>query len=88
MSSEDNLLGKVENLKMPSETEPEVENTDSDSRPKMWRAKHNLRGHLDCVRSVSFHAKDLLIASGSDDGTIKIWDLKNSTAKDSATQKK
>ncbi|KAI8575566.1 hypothetical protein K450DRAFT_261266 [Umbelopsis ramanniana AG] len=88
MSSKDSLLGKVDNLKLPSEAEVEVEDADSESRPKMWRAKHNLRGHLDCVRSVSFHANELLIASGSDDGTIKIWDLKNSIVKDSVMQKK
>jgi striatin 1/3/4 len=44
--------------------------------------------HLDCVRSVSFHTNELLIASGSDDGTIKIWDLKSSIGKDAVMQKK
>jgi WD40 repeat protein len=44
--------------------------------------------HLDCVRSVSLHSKDLLIASASDDGTVKLWDLKNSIGKDTAGQKK
>lgn len=36
------------------------------------------KGHLDSVRSVAFHPEELLVASGSDDGTVKIIRLQDS----------
>jgi WD40 repeat protein len=44
--------------------------------------------HLDSVRSVSLHTKDMLIASASDDGTVKLWDLMQSSSRDAGEQKK
>ncbi|KAI9275940.1 WD40-repeat-containing domain protein [Phascolomyces articulosus] len=40
------------------------------------------RKHLDSVRAVSFHPSEMLVASGSDDGTVKIWNLRRSIGKD------
>ncbi|TIC68173.1 hypothetical protein E3Q01_00984 [Wallemia mellicola] len=36
--------------------------------------KHTLSGHRSAVVSISFHPKFTLIASGSDDASIKVWD--------------
>ena len=37
-----------------------------------------LRGHTDCVCSISFSPDSLTFASGSDDGSIAIWDVSRS----------
>src|SRR5690554_5247747 len=37
-------------------------------------ARHNLTGHRNPVTSVAFHPVFSVIASGSEDATIKIWD--------------
>ncbi|KAM3144336.1 hypothetical protein pb186bvf_003500 [Paramecium bursaria] len=39
--------------------------------------KYRLQGHKDVVNSISFHPQYQLIASGSDDGTIKLWDYES-----------
>ena len=51
--------------------------TDS-SLNKSWtnaRESQTLRGHNDPVRSVAFRPDGKILASGSDDGTIKLWNL-------------
>ena len=37
---------------------------------------HTLRGHSDAINSVAFHPAGDILASGSADHTIKIWDVK------------
>ncbi|KAI8093369.1 WD40-repeat-containing domain protein [Halteromyces radiatus] len=46
------------------------------------------KGHLDSVRAVAFHPNEMLVASGSDDGTVKIINLQRSTGADGTTLKK
>ena len=41
----------------------------------MVKMRHRLIGHTDKVRSVAFSPTDSLLASGSDDRTVKIWHL-------------
>ncbi|CAG8553471.1 17547_t:CDS:10 [Funneliformis caledonium] len=43
---------------------------------KMWRQRFTMRSHLDTVRSLSWHKTELMFLSGSEDGTVKLWDLK------------
>ena len=38
-------------------------------------ASITLRHHLDCVRSLCLNDDESVLVSGSDDGTIKLWDL-------------
>ncbi|PVU94059.1 hypothetical protein BB561_002825 [Smittium simulii] len=38
---------------------------------------HTFRGHKDVITDMSLNVENTLIASGSSDGTIRIWDLKS-----------
>jgi WD40 repeat protein len=40
-----------------------------------WKPRLILRSHLDTVNSVAFHPTKLLLASGSEDGMVKLWNL-------------
>ncbi|CAO3681577.1 unnamed protein product [Rhizopus stolonifer] len=52
------------------------------NQQKVWKNRATIKGHLDSVRSVCFHPKEMIAASGSDDGTVKIWNLKRIANKD------
>jgi WD40 repeat protein len=43
--------------------------------PLEWKCAHILRGHTLTVRSISLSPDEQTLASGSHDGTIKLWDL-------------
>ena len=45
--------------------------------PNTGSHKQTLRGHSDWVRSVAFHPNGRILASGSDDTTIRIWEPVN-----------
>ncbi|KAG1143109.1 hypothetical protein G6F37_011276 [Rhizopus arrhizus] len=55
---------------------------DRHQEQKVWRNRITIKGHLDSVRTVCFHPKEMMAASGSDDGTVKIWNLKRLAGKD------
>ncbi|KAI8641506.1 WD40-repeat-containing domain protein [Parasitella parasitica] len=57
-------------------------------QPKIWKPRVTIKGHLDSVRTVAFHPKEMIAASGSDDGTVKIWNLQRATGKDGNAAKK
>ncbi|CEP14043.1 hypothetical protein [Parasitella parasitica] len=57
-------------------------------QPKIWKPRVTIKGHLDSVRAVAFHPKEMIAASGSDDGTVKIWNLQRATGKDGNATKK
>ncbi|KAJ8662327.1 hypothetical protein O0I10_002021 [Lichtheimia ornata] len=62
--------------------------TTQQQQPKMWKPRVTIKGHLDSVRSVSFHHSGMLVASASDDGTVKIWNLKRSIGSDGHSSRK
>ncbi len=43
--------------------------------PLEWKCAHILRGHTLTVRSIALSPDEQTLASGSHDGTIKLWDL-------------
>ncbi|KAF7724007.1 hypothetical protein EC973_001467 [Apophysomyces ossiformis] len=66
----------------------ETQSSAPQSQPKIWRTKVSIKGHLDSVRTVSFHPKEMIIASGSDDGTVKVWNLERTLGKAGIAPKK
>lgn len=63
-----------------------IENTD-DSSSKTWNAKYTLRSHFDAIRSVCFHPSEPILFTGSEDHTLKMWNLKNPIQSKSAGKK-
>ncbi|MCT7950104.1 WD40 repeat domain-containing serine/threonine-protein kinase [Ancylothrix sp. C2] len=55
----------------PKNEQPEI------LQPKEWKCTHILKGHNNTIPSISLSPDEQTIASGSHDGTIKIWDAKN-----------
>ncbi|XXG98643.1 hypothetical protein Hte_004970 [Hypoxylon texense] len=52
----------------------------------VWRRDFGLlEGHTDWVRSIAFSIDGRLIASGSDDGSVRIWDTKTGTTQHTLT---
>lgn len=43
---------------------------------KIKKIIHFLKGHTDIIRSVKFNSNDSQVLTTSDDGTVRIWDLK------------
>ncbi|KAI9203110.1 WD40-repeat-containing domain protein [Polychytrium aggregatum] len=41
----------------------------------VWKQEHALRSHLDSVRCIDFHPMEGFIFTGSEDNTVKIWNL-------------
>lgn len=50
-------------------------NINEDYRKKQWTAKYRLQSHYDCVRALSFSESESLLATASEDETIKLWHL-------------
>jgi striatin 1/3/4 len=50
-----------------------------------YRVKEILRGHMDGVRTLSFHPAQPLLVSGSEDGTVKLWDLRHADRQKSSS---
>lgn len=49
-------------------------------RPAAWlqvERKHTLKGHADAVTSLCFSPDSFLLASGSDDNTVRMWDVQS-----------
>ncbi|KNE60453.1 hypothetical protein AMAG_05840 [Allomyces macrogynus ATCC 38327] len=47
-----------------------------------WRPRLQLQHHLDAVRMVEFHPTDPVLASASEDGTVKLWNLPSRARRD------
>ncbi|KAG0204152.1 hypothetical protein BGX28_003803 [Mortierella sp. GBA30] len=72
------ILDELASLCATEVEDSEVGSKESERRvdePARWRPKVTLRRHLDTVRSIAFHPISKAILSGSEDGTMKYWNL-------------
>ncbi|KAG0300443.1 hypothetical protein BGZ98_009173 [Dissophora globulifera] len=73
------VFDELENLSI-SENEVAEKTKGVDSQPDepaRWRPKVTLRRHMDTVRSIAFHPENKSLLSGSEDGTMKYWNLES-----------
>jgi hypothetical protein len=59
----------------PAEKSASQSSSVSSSSPAKWSVSHTLKSHLDVVRGVSFHASRGLVATCSDDWTLRLFGL-------------
>lgn len=92
MNEEENIdsslgLGELAQLTVNNEAEStyDISNTKEAFR-KTWNAKYTLRSHFDGVRALAFHPTEPVLITGSDDHTLKLWNLQKTVpAKKSAS---
>ncbi|XP_033644615.1 striatin-3-like [Asterias rubens] len=54
---------------------------------KTWNPKYTLRSHFDGVRTLAFHPVETVLITGSEDHTLKLWNLQKTVpAKKAASQ--
>ncbi|UJR37475.1 hypothetical protein I4U23_030178 [Adineta vaga] len=70
-------LDELARVTVLNDNETQDENTTNESSDfrKTWSVKYILRSHLDGVRCVAFHPVDSLVVTGSEDRTLKLWNL-------------
>jgi len=70
-------LGDLVRVKITNEDENQYETNNSDPSDfrKTWNVKFILRSHLDGVRCVTFHPVESMVITGSEDRTLKLWNL-------------
>ena len=47
---------------------------------RKWSAKYTMRSHLDAVTCVGFHPSEPLLVTGSEDKTLKIWNMQQKSS--------
>jgi len=77
---------KVDDSTITTETYRKLKETASPSGQK-WSAMSQLRSHLDGVRSVTFSPHSHWLMSGSEDGTVKLWNMDKLIRKKKASKK-
>lgn len=80
-------LGELAELTVANDSETTYDvNNSKESYRKTWNAKYTLRSHFDCVRALAFHPKESVLITGSEDHTLKLWNLQKTVpAKKSAS---
>ncbi|KAF9970500.1 hypothetical protein BGZ73_006787 [Actinomortierella ambigua] len=75
----DELASLTINVKETENGSADTGDVDSSAKePPRWRPKVCLRRHMDTVRSLAFHPVNKGLLSGSEDGTVKFWNLESS----------
>ncbi|XP_063697417.1 striatin-3-like [Culicoides brevitarsis] len=82
----DQSLGELAQLTVNNDSETAYDDTNSkEPYRKTWNAKYTLRSHFDCVRALAFHPTEPVLITGSEDHTLKLWNLQKTVpAKKSA----
>ncbi|KAF8955313.1 hypothetical protein BGZ46_002662, partial [Entomortierella lignicola] len=76
-----NVLDDLASLSISEAEFTETGSKDNESLPDeapRWRPRVTLKRHLDTVRSIAFHPNNKSIISGSEDGTMRYWNLESS----------
>ncbi|XP_063712529.1 striatin-3-like [Symsagittifera roscoffensis] len=72
-------LGELARLTISNEAAPlqydPLSNSVREDYRKTWNIKYTLRSHFDSVRCVAFHPTDQVVVTGSEDHTLKLWNL-------------
>ncbi|CAF3681160.1 unnamed protein product [Rotaria sordida] len=55
-----------------------ITTNDSSDFRKTWNIKYVLRSHLDGIRCATFHPVESVVITGSEDRTLKLWNLEKS----------
>lgn len=91
-ADEDNIdsnlgLGELAQLTVNNDAETTYDITSSkEAFRKTWVAKYTLRSHFDGVRALAFHPTESVLITGSEDHTLKLWNLQKTVpAKKSAS---
>nr|XP_057941018.1 striatin isoform X2 [Doryrhamphus excisus] len=74
-------LGELAGLTVANEAECltyQMSNS-KDALRKTWNPKFTLRSHFDSVRSLAFHPVEAVLITGSEDNTLKLWNLQKTT---------
>jgi striatin 1/3/4 len=56
--------------------EPAVQKLNLIGSHKRWNPKFTLRSHFDGIRCIRFDQEEPIVATGSEDGTVKLWNLR------------
>ncbi|XP_046847886.1 LOW QUALITY PROTEIN: striatin-like [Xenia sp. Carnegie-2017] len=74
------VLGDLAGITVSNEADPLSHDVSSkeDAR-QTWNLKFTLRSHFDTVRAVCFHPREPSILTGSEDHTVKLWNMNKTT---------
>lgn len=70
-------LGELAQLTVNNESELNYDGNNAKDTiyRKTWNAKYTLRSHFDGVRALAFHPEEPVLITGSEDNTLKLWNL-------------
>ncbi|KAL8610961.1 hypothetical protein ACOMHN_042577 [Nucella lapillus] len=70
-------LGELAGLTVTNEADPSTYDISAPKEVfrKTWNAKYTLRSHFDGVRALAFHPVEPVLLTGSEDNTLKLWNL-------------
>lgn len=70
-------LGELAQLTVNNEAENsyDLNSSGKEAYRKTWNAKYTLRSHFDGVRTLAFHPTEPILVTGSEDHTVKLWNL-------------
>ncbi|XP_028818898.1 striatin-4 [Denticeps clupeoides] len=69
-------LGELADLTVANDNDLTIDLQDSrEDLKKTWSPRFTLRSHFDAIRALTFHPSQAVLLTGSEDGTLKLWNL-------------
>ncbi|XP_028648737.1 striatin-4 [Erpetoichthys calabaricus] len=69
-------LGELADLTVANDNDLTIDLQDSrEEFKKTWNPRFTLRSHFDGIRGLAFHPNQAVLLTGSEDGTLKLWNL-------------